>query len=490
MRHFNGDADNFTQNYTDGDTAWRFVETETKGEWHIINSNASDGHRFLSAREDSVLRVPSVGEQPSEPMRRWRIEDILDAPVIVVPELSAAMRVKDLFYQLSAQTLLCLLRGPPPSAEEKSLHKWITSGLFSGDFVSSETSFGLAANQELLGRLGLVDQQSDVPFDGSAYQTPQELLDYLRKSEPKSFQRKNLSAVRELTVQIRTEAFAVVLKHNNQIDLAEEVSQALQLDVKAAEQDHAASLNTLKQTWATLMPLQTHFVMLFSAGEDVKALGSLALERLSLLSKLQAAAPAAVTAAGFSEFPLERLQSLELLRQKSNEATDGKVTAEERARNRWSKTRKVLSLLRNTMAPISRLKAVLKAREGVAEQKEKINPAVTLILDVVEFIKLPVDVSIEQIHKAMEHQRLRALGRVLALYVAKQFVGITQDLDTRILPTSSSISVLPSVATHPCFTHNPNSTVMRPLIRVRIFQVWVSACKPRCRRAFLLSSSS
>ena len=83
MRHYNGDADNFTQSYTDGDTAWKFEEA-TDGQIRIVNTAGSGSHRYLCVHPTAdKLYVPNSSEQSDASQRLWTLRN-LDVQVILL----------------------------------------------------------------------------------------------------------------------------------------------------------------------------------------------------------------------------------------------------------------------------------------------------------------------------------------------------------------------------------------------------------------------
>ena len=64
---------NFTQNYTDVDTAWKFVKL-ANGNFHIMNLSRTSGPGFLSIRSsDGKLYVPDAKQESNAQNREWRL---------------------------------------------------------------------------------------------------------------------------------------------------------------------------------------------------------------------------------------------------------------------------------------------------------------------------------------------------------------------------------------------------------------------------------
>ena len=70
MRHYSGDADNFTQSNTDRDTAWKF-EASSRG--HTIVNLSRSGNGYLAIHSEGKLYVPSDGEMGDASAREWKI---------------------------------------------------------------------------------------------------------------------------------------------------------------------------------------------------------------------------------------------------------------------------------------------------------------------------------------------------------------------------------------------------------------------------------
>ena len=204
--------------------------------------------------------------------------------------------------QVSGQLLFCQLRGKAVSADEKANAKWLKATIFTG---------GLATHSEEKVR----------PVAEDEFVLPEALHEFLKeRCENKSYQRRNLKSVRELTIQVRLKAFAVFLKHTNKQELALEIGAELAKDKGTAVEAYPNQLRTFTDTWGVLKSLQNFIVSIHARGGDAKAAGALVLSRLEFLNSLSPAM-SEEEHNHEDEIPqLTKMNSLEIMRSENDHA--------------------------------------------------------------------------------------------------------------------------------------------------------------------------
>jgi len=340
----------------------------------------------------------------------------------IVPVL-AIDAAGDLIHTAS-QLLFCLLRGQPPSPEEKANTKWLNSNVFSGGLSGAGADLGphfqhVGREDELKSLLlGEANSQRD--------DIPQTLYAHLvDKKESKVFSRQCSMQVRKESDELRRAVFEAIVLHLGEHENAVRVGLELAADKKQAQESCAEELQVFEATWAVIMPLQTWINGI--KGRDgidaAKRTCEQALRRVRLITSLAPSVTVqAQAAADLQPVSFKRLSSLEDIKRQRG---DGLTTS---GKSNWNKSRVILSMIRKSLGAMDKLKETLQARDNLVDES-KLSPKEAIGAEILSIVKLPNETHPDGIFdRILLDQRKRALGRAIGFRLANSFLQVMDDL--------------------------------------------------------------